>query len=287
MRILAWMAVVLALFTAGCGGDDSVGINQPYPVVNGVTLSPANATITPGQQLQFAANTSAGDQAGQSTWTSSNSAIASISNSGLATGLAPGTVTITATVPGGVLGSTTLTVGAPAVTGLSISPNPIQLALNTRRQLAATATFLNGANQDVTTQVNWSTGNPAVAQVSTTGELIAVGPGQTTVTATQGSTLATAVATVSSASLQSVSFSPAVSSLRVGQQIQLTATGTFSDGSVQDITNSASWTSSNPNVAGVSNVVPKGLLNGASPGPATIQASIGEVGASFGVTVTP
>jgi len=288
---------LLALFTLGCGGDDAnvdrtIPVNStagmggtPIPVITGVTITPAGATITPGQTLQLTASTQFGVES--ATWTSSNSGIASVSNTGLVTGLAPGVVDISATTSGGSIGTTRLTVAPIQVTGLTISPNPVNLAINTRLQLQAFTTLANGQNQEVTTQVSWSTGNNSVAQVSATGELIAVGPGSTTVTATQGAQTATASVIVSNVGLQNVTFSPAISTLRVGNSVQITATGTFSNGSQQDITQSASWSSSNPNVASVTNLSPKGQLLGVSPGTAIIQASIGEVGASFQVTVTP
>lgn len=296
-RLVCLGAMALALFTAGCGGDDAnvdrtipvastAGMGgQPIPVITGVTVSPVNATITTGQQVQFVASTQFGQE--QATWTSSNSGIATISTTGLVTGISPGTVTISATASGGSIGTTTLTVSPVPVTALTISPNPVQLALNTRRQLTASTTLANGQTQDVTTQVTWSAANTGVVQVSPTGELIAVGPGSTSVTATLGAQTATTFVTVNNVGLQNVTFTPIVSSLRVGQSVQLTATGTFSDGTQQDITSSASWFSNNPNVAAVTNTPPKGQLLGVSPGTANIQASIGEVGASFAVNITP
>lgn len=298
-RLVLLGTLALALFTVGCGGDDAnvdrtvtvpstAGMGgQPIPVITGVAIGPANPTITVGQSLQLAASTSFGPEPG-ATWTSSNSQIASITSSGLVTGLSPGTVTVTVTASGGSLGSTNVTVSPVAVTSLAITPNPVQLAVNTRVQLAATTTLANGQQQEVTTQVGWTTANGSVAQVSATGELVAVGPGTTTVTATQpGGQTATATVTVTNVGLQNITFAPAISNFRVGNSIQITATGTFTDGSQQDITQSASWFSSNPGVATVTNTVPKGQVVGISPGVATIQASIGEVGSSFQVNVSP
>jgi trimeric autotransporter adhesin len=62
----------------------------------GLTVSPSSQTITAGQSFQFSA-TQNGSTVSGVTWNSSNPAVASIDQTGLATGITTGTVTITAT----------------------------------------------------------------------------------------------------------------------------------------------------------------------------------------------
>ncbi|HEX8695032.1 MAG TPA: Ig-like domain-containing protein [Longimicrobium sp.] len=85
-------------------------------IVGQVVVSPASATINVGQTQQFTAtlidlhgNPVTGPTV---TWSSSNTAVATIDQTGLATGVSPGTVTITAT-SGGASGTATLTVLLP------------------------------------------------------------------------------------------------------------------------------------------------------------------------------
>ena len=74
--------------------------------------------------------------------------------------------------------------------------------------------------------------------------------------------------------LTSIAISPASFSLKVGKTLQLTATGTFSDGSTRNLTSEAKWTSSNTSVATVSNVLGrKGLVAGVGVGLVTFNAS--------------
>jgi 6-phosphogluconolactonase len=87
----------------------------------------------------------------------------------------------------------------------------------------------------------------------------------------------------SSPSLQSIQVSPNNASIPRGTTQQFTATGTFTDGSSQDITGSASWISSMPSVAGISSA---GLATGVATGSATITAASGAVSGSTPVTVT-
>ena len=65
--------------------------------VSSITVSPANPTLAVGSELQFRAVDSLGNDVTSSVvWASSDGSIATISASGLATGIASGSVTITA-----------------------------------------------------------------------------------------------------------------------------------------------------------------------------------------------
>jgi hypothetical protein len=83
--------------------------------------------------------------------------------------------------------------------------------------------------------------------------------------------------------LVSIAVTPTSPSIAVGTKQQFTATGTYSDGSKQDLTNSATWTSSVPSVATISST---GLATGIAAGSTTIQAAVGSINGSTGLTVT-
>jgi Bacterial Ig-like domain (group 2) len=82
--------------------------------------------------------------------------------------------------------------------------------------------------------------------------------------------------------LVSITVTPANSSVVRGATQQLTATGTYTDGSKQDITSSVTWTSSDAVMASISAT---GLAEGLGQGPTTIQASLGAVSGSTAFTV--
>ncbi len=84
--------------------------------------------------------------------------------------------------------------------------------------------------------------------------------------------------------LQSIAVTPANPTILAGGTQQFTATGTYSDGSTQNLTTQATWTSSNTAVATVNAA---GLATGASAGTATITATLGAVGGSTTLTVSP
>jgi hypothetical protein len=83
--------------------------------------------------------------------------------------------------------------------------------------------------------------------------------------------------------LVSIAVTPANPSIAVGGHQQFTATGTYSDGSYQNLTNSATWTSSATSIATINSA---GLATGVAAGNATITATYGSVHGSTTLTVT-
>jgi hypothetical protein len=86
----------------------------------------------------------------------------------------------------------------------------------------------------------------------------------------------------SGASLQSVAVTPGNSSLPVGGTQQFTAVGTYSDGSIQNLSSGVSWSSSKTSVATINS---SGLATGVATGTATIQAVSGSLSGSTGLSV--
>ena len=88
--------------------------------------------------------------------------------------------------------------------------------------------------------------------------------------------------------LVSLALSPINPSFSKGTVRQFTATGTYSDNSTQDVTTSATWTSSAAAVATISNATgANGRATSVAAGTTTITAAIGGVSASTTLTVTP
>jgi glucosylceramidase len=98
------------------GGDfniDNVEVRSVATVaVTGVTVSPISVSLATGGTTQLTATVSPSDATNKSvTWTSSNTGIATVSSTGLVTGVAAGTATITVkTVDGNKTAASTITV---------------------------------------------------------------------------------------------------------------------------------------------------------------------------------
>lgn len=110
-----WKARVLGVATlaalAACsGGGDGGGGTAPEPVFTSLTITPTNPTVAPGATTALTAT--AKDQSNntmsglQVTYTSGNTAVATVTNAGVVTGVALGSAVITAT---GIVGSVTKT----------------------------------------------------------------------------------------------------------------------------------------------------------------------------------
>lgn len=180
-------------------GASSVTITT-VPVAS-VTVSPATLTVTAGQSGQLAATPK--DASGTAlggrvvTWASSNPAVATVSGSGLVTGVTPGAATVTATSEGqSGTAAVTVTAAAPApVATVTVSPASASLAAGAAQQFSA---VLKDANGNVLTgrSVTWVTSNAAVATVSGTGLVSALVVGTATVTAASEGQSGTATVTV-------------------------------------------------------------------------------------------
>jgi uncharacterized protein YjdB len=115
------LATGIAFGTVTISGDcqcyitnTTLAVGSQTSTITSIAVTPANATVAIGSTQQFIATalSSNGTRSvitSSATWTSSNSAVATVSSGGLATGVTAGTVTITA-ASGGVVGSATLAV---------------------------------------------------------------------------------------------------------------------------------------------------------------------------------
>jgi len=266
----------------------STALTITAPTIASISVTPDDLTLGIGIGQQYTATAVYSDGSTQDltsgvTWSSSATSVATINGSGLLTTAGAGTSTITATV-GSLTDTTTLTVVAAHLISIAVSPSPVSLAKGTAQQFAATGSFDDGSTQ-LLTSVTWSSGNAAVASVNAaSGTATAVGTGSTTVTATSGSVSGSASVTVTGATLVSLAVTPVNSTMPSGTTKQMTATGTFSDSSTQDITGSAVWSSSTPAAATVNN---QGLVTSIANGSTTIAASLGSVSGSTSLTVSP
>ncbi|HYB21062.1 MAG TPA: Ig-like domain-containing protein, partial [Thermodesulfobacteriota bacterium] len=89
--------------------------------------------------------------------------------------------------------------------------------------------------------------------------------------------------TVHPLSLSSITVARAKPSMPPGATQQLSATGVYSEGKINDITAQVTWSSSNPSVVTVSE---SGLATAVAAGAATITATLGTVSGSTTITVT-
>src|SRR5581483_9306784 len=128
-------------------------------------------------------------------WSSSNSAVASIDNSGKAAGVAPGTSMVVATA-GSTTGSTNLTVAQAALVSITITPSSPTVALGQPIQFSALGTFADGTTQDLTAAVTRGSSILNIAGVTNAGVAVGAAAGIATITASAGAISSSASLTV-------------------------------------------------------------------------------------------
>jgi trimeric autotransporter adhesin len=117
------------------------------------------------------------------TWESSDESIATVSESGLVTGVTEGSVTITATTDG-VSGSTTLTVTSDEEGNVVIMPGDTTLLLTQQADLKGLVIGSDGVAREDNT-LSWNSDTPLVVQVSGNGHVQAIFPGSAIITASR------------------------------------------------------------------------------------------------------
>ena len=279
-RVLSCASSMLAfaLVLSGCATSSGVVHNPPKKDLASIAVSPDSGTITAGSAIQFAASAKYSDGTvvkltSGVTWSSSAASIASVDSSGKTTGVAAGSVTITASFQG-VSSSASLKVTAPAITlsSIALSSSTATLQAGTSSQFTASGTYSDGSTADITSQAAWTSADPSVATVDSGGKATGIAAGTVTITATlQGvSSSVSLTVTAATKTLASIAVSPSSATLQAGATRQFTATATYSDGSTADVTSLVAWTSAETTVATVD---ASGKVTGVAAGSATITAT--------------
>ncbi len=292
-------ATTLSASWSGITGTASLSVS----LVSSIAVSPASASIILGTSQQFTAmgvlstGGSTQDLTSWAAWTSTSPAVASVSSTagskGLAISASAGTTFISATYAGVVSNAAILTVTAAVINSIAVTPVSASVAVGGTQQFVAMGTYSDGTQKDISAAATWTSNAPAVATISnaagSNGLATAKAAGTTSISASfSGKTSNSAAMTVIPAVLMSMTLSPANPSMVMGTVVQFTAIGTLSDGTTTDLTSSATWTSSNQQVATVSDQVgSKGLATSAAvTGTSTITATSGPVSGSTVLTVT-
>ncbi len=295
-------------------------IHATFPVVGGVTgtaplgvtaasltsiaLTPAPATgatgvgVATGSILPIIAVGTFSDGSKQPinlavAWsvTPANGSIATVDATGLVTGVAAGSATVSAKF--GTI-TTNATINVQALKSIAVgsvvpivNPSILNVAQGTASQFVATATLTDGTTQDISASATWVAISPPA--VSLTGPVATISdslgssgwatgnaPGTAIIAAIFGGQAGLSSVTTTNATLKTLAVTPTGNvHLGLGNTQQYVATGTFSDSTTQILTNQVTWNSSLPTVAvmsltglatstgvGGTNVSAVGIING-------------------------
>lgn len=151
--------------------------------VESVTLNQSIVTLTQGDTITLTATVSPKNASNKNVkWSTSDSNVASVDNSGKVTALSVGTVTVTATTEdGNKTASCTIYISEPQtkVSSIKLNSTKVTLAKKAAFKLTATVSPTSATNSNVT----WSSSNEKIATVTSSGKVTAISSGSAIITA--------------------------------------------------------------------------------------------------------
>lgn len=159
-------------------------------VVTGIAISPPSASSPKSTPVTYTAtgtfsDGTTGNISGSVTWASSNTAVATLNGSGIASTLAQGSTTITASTNNIISNSATLTVTAPQLASLSITPSSASITAGNTQQFSATGTLSDGTAATLG-PLTWTSSDTSVATIDSTGLVTTLVVGSTNISASNG-----------------------------------------------------------------------------------------------------
>ena len=178
-----------------------------------------------------------------------------------------------------------LNTGGNNLTSITVTPANPSIEVDSTQQFTATGTYSDGTTQDITSSVTWASGTTSIATINSSGLATAVAAGISTISATLDSLSGETTLTITLATLVSIDVTPLNASVPNGFTQQFTATGTFSDGTTQNLTSSVVWASSNVSIATIVSTTGLATVH-ASGGQATITATLDSIHGTATLTAT-
>ena len=167
------------------------------------------------------------------------------------------------------------------------SPTISSASVGVTTQFYATGINDDSTFEDMTSFVSWSSSDSSIASIDASGLLTRHAVGSVTVTASYASTSTQVSSSVLGASLSEIQISPDSSSMPAGIRRNFQASGVYTDGSIEDLTDQVVWSSSDSAVATVDNgSSSKGYVEAIAAGSTTISASYGAVNAETELSVS-
>ena len=253
-------------------------------IVGAPTVTIANGTSYQFTAYGFYNDGSRHNVTTQATWSSSNTAAATVGTTGRAASSGVGSTTVTATV-GSIAGTVTLDVTSATIVSMVVAPSTTTIAPQTVQAFTAIGTFSDSTTQNITHDVTWTSNNTGVATISNSsgnvGVATGVATGSSTISASFQSVTGTQTLTVSPVTLSSIAVTSPSAGMAAGSLLALQAVGTFTDGSTQHLETVCTWSSSDTTIATVS----ANIVSGVATGAVTIGCSLGAVSGTANLTV--
>ncbi|WP_299014116.1 Ig-like domain-containing protein [uncultured Photobacterium sp.] len=262
--------------------DDAAIVNIQ---ITPLTLSLAKNNTTQLNALATYSDSRTANVSSMVSWSIEDSAITSVSDAGLVTGLKPGNTKISASLSDITSNAVDIRVTDATITAIHIRPEALSVAKGNTIQLSAFATYSDDSIVDISHLINWSSMDTGMATISTTGLLTGMGIGNTEVTASRDAVYSNATAVeVTNAEVISIEVTPEAPNLVKDTALQLNAMATYSDETTADVTSKVSWSSDDASFATVTS---NGIVTGLDAGATIITAQLDKIYSnSVDITVT-
>jgi hypothetical protein len=265
----------------------SVDVTVQAATIDRIDVTAAQPMVPKGTTTQLAAMAHYTDQhvvdvTGMATWSSSDASVATIDARGVLSGKTAGAIDAMATL-GATTGKAHVMVTSAALVAIAIddaAPGAVPAGLD--HALTAKGTFTDGTMADVTPVATWMSSNSATATVAA-GVVHAVAIGTVAITAAMGTVSATRMLDVAAPIVTSIALAPGTVALALGRDQPLVATGTYSDGTMGDVTAAVTWSAT----GSAATVSTGGLVHAAAQGTSTITAAIDQAMNSVVATIGP
>ena len=273
-----------AMVTATAGSASGTAAVTVEQVPSEVVVEPAAHTLVAlGDTIRLSAEALDANATvvatAEFTWSSSDTLVVTVDDSGLIAAVDNGAAMVTATA-GSASGTAAVTV-EQVVAEVVVEPAaPMIVALGDTIRLSAEALDAN-ANVVATAEFMWSSDGPGVATVDASGLVTAVANGSATITATAGSALGTASVTVEQVPSEVVVEPAAHTLVALGDTIRLSAEAYDANGNVADAAEFA-WSSSD---TAITTVDAGGLVTAVANGTARVTATSAAAAGTAAVTV--
>jgi uncharacterized protein YjdB len=252
---------------------------EVYGLAYGVHVVPEALALAIGDDVQLTASADNASTA-PTIWSITDTSVALVSDDGVITGVAAGSVEVTATV-GTAAAKAKVDVFAVPIASVTVTPGTSSVPAGESITLVASARTATGTLVR-TNRFTWTSSDPAIATVNSNGRVTAKARGFAAIRASIDGKTATATVNVTPPPVASVITTLADSSLLQGQIVQAVATPLDAKGQpIAGLT--VGWQSSNP---GVATVDATGRVSGIVTGSASISAIVGGKVGLAPVTVT-
>ncbi|MCY4046396.1 MAG: Ig-like domain-containing protein [Cellvibrionales bacterium] len=204
-------------------------------------------------------------------WSIDKPELASISDQGLVTPIKSGNVKVKAThVASRKIAESTLSILPAKLAHLVIHPQHPVVTAGLNKAFSVIGVYSDNSQADITETATWGILNPTIGNLTPNGTFTATQAGNSIITAQIGPIKSQTTVTVKDKAVTQLEILTKRKRLPIGASKQFKAQAIFNDGSIEEITQSATWQSNDSQIA---TMTEQGIVLGLSNGETDVSVS--------------